>query len=97
MPLQTATPEPACLCRSTPEPSLAIVACGKVGRWHHADVVARAWVRRGAVLGEYRALGVRFEVRAPDDGWVEHWLVQPDQRVDYGQPLLQFRAQPHRA
>ena len=85
------TPDPVSLYRNTPEPNASIIACGKVGRWHHACVDPHASVHKGDVLGEYRVLGLRFEVRAPVDGCVESWLVTPNQRVEYGQPLLSFR------
>jgi acetyl-CoA carboxylase biotin carboxyl carrier protein len=69
----------------------AIATSPAVGRFRPSpDVPAGMRVRSGDRLGSVDVLGVAQEVSAPVDGIVMATLVEPDDAVEYGQPLFEL-------
>jgi acetyl-CoA carboxylase biotin carboxyl carrier protein len=69
----------------------AIATSPAVGRFRPSpDVPAGMRVRSGDRLGSVDVLGVAQEVSAPVDGIVMATLVEPDDAVEFGQPLFEL-------
>lgn len=88
VPILGAAPSPA------PCPGNAVVSRW-VGRFRRSPALAAcpAQVRKGAVLGSVRALGVTWELRASCDTEVISVLVADDDVVEYGQPVVLLKPQ----
>jgi acetyl-CoA carboxylase biotin carboxyl carrier protein len=69
----------------------AVATSPAVGRFRPArDVPAGTRVRAGDRLATVDVLGVPQDVAAPADGVVMATLVEPDDAVEYGQPLIEI-------
>lgn len=50
-------------------------------------------VSKGDVVGVVLALGLPNNVESPYDGEVTEWAVEPDQPVQFGQPILRLKVE----
>jgi acetyl/propionyl-CoA carboxylase alpha subunit len=73
--------------------ALAVVS-PLVGIFHPA-VVSGQQVEAGQSLGAITALGLPTNVDAPQAGTIEELLIEADEPVEYGQPLLILRRAGH--
>lgn len=75
--------------RTAPEPKAPSIDAPLVGYYRESAKGLRVGqkVKRGDAVAEIAALGILNEVESKVDGEIIEVLVQPDQAVEYGQPL----------
>jgi biotin carboxyl carrier protein len=80
--------------RADPTPSAIGVASPAVGFFVYADGLGPGLpVSKGDELGHVEMLGVRHDVRAPRGGTVRHLIAESGEAVEYGQIVLEIRAE----